>query len=274
MNIPAIRIGTLVNGGPGTAEYIRRILPHGFESFSITFWETLGDTDLARLADEVKGALAGSGAVISSLSIFGNPLMESEKAAQTRDGWRRLIDAAHLFGCDIVSGFTGRLVDRPIDESLPRYTEVFDALGRQAAGQGVRLAFENCDMGGDWRRGDWNIAQNPTAWEMMFNAVPSDNIGLEWEPCHQMVSLIDPMPQLRQVGQQDLPRPRQRRHHLLGRGARVRRPRPQTVRLTTAPPASATAIGRTSSPNCAAAASTAASTLKAGTTPSTVANWR
>ncbi len=31
----------------------------------------------------------------------------------------------------------------------------------------------------------------------MFDAVPSKNIGLEWEPCHQMVSLIDPIPQLR-----------------------------------------------------------------------------
>jgi sugar phosphate isomerase/epimerase len=31
----------------------------------------------------------------------------------------------------------------------------------------------------------------------MFDAVPLDNIGLEWEPCHQMVKLIDPMPQLR-----------------------------------------------------------------------------
>jgi sugar phosphate isomerase/epimerase len=52
-------------------------------------------------------------------------------------------------------------------------------------------------MGGDWNRGDWNIAHNPTAWEMMFDAIPSDNVGLQWEPCHQMVSLIDPMPQLR-----------------------------------------------------------------------------
>jgi sugar phosphate isomerase/epimerase len=32
----------------------------------------------------------------------------------------------------------------------------------------------------------------------MFNEVPSQALGLEWEPCHQMVSLIDPMPQLRQ----------------------------------------------------------------------------
>ena len=33
-----IRIGTLVNGGAGTANYIKQILPYGFESFSITFW--------------------------------------------------------------------------------------------------------------------------------------------------------------------------------------------------------------------------------------------
>ena len=32
---------------------------------------------------------------------------------------------------------------------------------------------------------------------MMFNAVPADNIGLEWEPSHQMCSLTDPLPQLR-----------------------------------------------------------------------------
>jgi len=32
-----IRIGTLVSGGPNAAEYIRQMLPHGFESFSITF---------------------------------------------------------------------------------------------------------------------------------------------------------------------------------------------------------------------------------------------
>jgi sugar phosphate isomerase/epimerase len=33
---------------------------------------------------------------------------------------------------------------------------------------------------------------------MMFEVVPMDNLGLEWEPCHQMVSLIDPMPQLKE----------------------------------------------------------------------------
>ena len=193
----AIRIGTLVNGGAGTASYIRQILPHGFESFSITFWQTLGDTNLKKLAAEVKDALAGSETIISSLGVFGNPLMDDEKAKATRDGWKKLIDAAHLFGTDLVCGFTGRVVDKRIDESMPRYAQVFGPLAKRAKDKGVRLAFENCDMGGTWWRGDWNIAFGPAAWEMMFNAIPSDNVGLEWEPCHQMVKLIDPMPQLR-----------------------------------------------------------------------------
>ena len=192
-----IRIGTLVNGGAGTASYIRQILPHGFESFQITFWQTLGDTDLKKLAPQVKESLAGSGAIISSLGVFGNPLGEREIDAQTRDGWEKAIDAAELFGANMVCGFAGRVVDVPIDQSMQRYAQVFGPLAKRAADKGVKIAFENCDMGGDWQRGDWNIAHNPTAWEKMFNALPADNVGLEWEPCHQMVSLIDPMPQLR-----------------------------------------------------------------------------
>lgn len=192
-----IRIGTLVSGGAGTANYIRQVLPHGFESFSITFWQTLGDTNLKKLAAEVKDALAGTDVVISSLGIFGNPLMDDEKARETREGWKKLIDAAALFGTDLVCGFAGRVVDKPIDQSIPRFAQVFGPLAKRARDKGVRLAFENCDMGGNWQRGDWNIAHGPAAWELMFNAIPSDNLGLEWEPCHQMVKLVDPMPQLR-----------------------------------------------------------------------------
>jgi len=197
MHILDIRIGTLVKGGEGTADYIRRILPHGFESFSVTFWDTLGHCDLERMAAECREALSDSEALISSVGVFGNPLMDDDRAREAREGWEKLIDSVHLFDCDLVAGFTGRLVDVPIDENMDRFAEVFGPLAARAAEKGVRLAFENCDMGGDWRRGDWNVAHTPAAWEMMFNAVPCDNVGLQWEPCHQMVKLIDPMAQLR-----------------------------------------------------------------------------
>jgi len=192
-----IKIGTMVSRGQGSPAYIKEILPYGFEAFSLSFWQELHGTDLDRLAKEVKEVLAGTGVGISSLSVFGNPLMDREIDERTREGWRQLIDAAHLFGCDLVTGFAGRLIDTRIDECMGRYVEVFEPIAKRAADKGVRIAFENCDMGGDWYRGDWNIAQTPAAWDMMFDALPMDNIGLQWEPCHQMVKLIDPMPQLR-----------------------------------------------------------------------------
>lgn len=193
----AVRIGTLVPGSQKTHKYIEQILAHGFESFSITFWQSCEGIDLKALAADVKSVIAGTGVRISTLGIFGNPLENRPKDLETRLGWEKCIDAAELFGCDIVDGFAGRLLDKKIDESLTRYVEVFKPLAERAKAKGVRLAFENCDMGGSWSHGDWNMAHAPDAWEMMFNAIPSENIGLEWEPCHQMNSLIDPIPQLR-----------------------------------------------------------------------------
>ncbi|MCM3626038.1 sugar phosphate isomerase/epimerase [Paenibacillus glycanilyticus] len=191
-----LRIGTLVGGGDAV-RVIPQIAPHGFESYSLTFWQTTGKTDLVETAKRVRELSDEFGFIISTVGIFGNPLTGAGDNADTLASWERLIDQAHLFGTNIVSGFTGRLTGESIESSIPRYAEVFGELGRRAADKGVRIAFENCDMGGTWETGDWNIAHNPTAWEMMFNAIPSDNIGLQWEPCHQMVSLIDPIPQLR-----------------------------------------------------------------------------
>jgi sugar phosphate isomerase/epimerase len=196
---PTIRIGTLVSANQAhPADILRQLLPHGFESFSLTFWQTTGGTDLRRLAEQVQDVLCESNATISSLAIFGNPLETAPLDLESLAAWEQLIDHAHLFGADIVAGFTGRLRGRPIPDSLPRFKEVFTPLAQRAADHGVRIAFENCDMDGTWRSGDWNIAHNPVAWQMMFDAVPAANLGLEWEPCHQMVNLIDPMPELRQ----------------------------------------------------------------------------
>jgi sugar phosphate isomerase/epimerase len=197
MYVEKIRIGTMVSGLENPAKCLKQILPHGFESFEINFWQTLKNTDLERQAGEVREVLGGSGAIISCLGIYGNPLGADAIDDEARTGWQELIDAAHLFGCDLVTGFTGRVVDKPVPESIPRFAEVFGPLQKRAADKGVRLAFENCEMGGDWNKGSWNIAHGPTAWEMMFSAIPSDNIGLEWEPCHHMMRLVDPMAQLR-----------------------------------------------------------------------------
>jgi sugar phosphate isomerase/epimerase len=193
-----IRIGTMIRANlPDPAAYVRQILAHGFESIEPFFWQTLGGKDIPRLAAELKEAIGDRDVTIGTLGMFGNPLEDGELDRQTLAGWETLIDNAHLFGASCVAGFTGRIRGKKLEESLPRFKEVWGELSRRAADKGVKIAFENCAMDGNWASGDWNIAHNPDAWEMMFDALPADNLGLEWEPCHQLVYLIDPLPQIR-----------------------------------------------------------------------------
>lgn len=189
-----IRIGTMVRGAK-KANSIRQILPHGFESFELDFWKTIGNVNLARMASELAEILSETGSVISCIGIYGNPLENDPDGQRIREDWKKCIDAAHLFGCDLVTGFAGRLRGKPIPASIKTFGKIFSPLAKRAADKGVRIAFENC--GDNWNAGDWNIAISPPAWEMMFNELPGDNVGLEWEPCHQMRRLIDPLPQLR-----------------------------------------------------------------------------
>lgn len=186
-----IRIGTCAPAKAG-AGYLREILPHGFESFQLMLPRPLAGFDLGEYAKQVRDAI-GNRAVISALGYYGNPLADELTASE----WEGVIRAAKLFSCSVVCGFAGALEDRPVDQSMPRFKQVFGHLAEIAEDEGVRIGFENCDMGGTWQQPRWNIAHAPRAWEMMFNEVPSPALGLEWEPCHQIVSLVEPLPQLR-----------------------------------------------------------------------------
>ncbi|MCD4751508.1 MAG: sugar phosphate isomerase/epimerase [Anaerolineaceae bacterium] len=200
MNNPvnSIRIGTLIGGHAKLGDYIRQIADYGFESFQINFWSSIPeDVDLPKLADDVFEAIGDRDIVIGALGLYGNPLKDDQEGEFGRRDWKRLIDAAELFKTDIVAGFTGRVPGKSAGENMPRFTEVWSPLVEQASNKNIRIAFENCPMGGDWEDGSYNLAFNPSAWELIFDALPSENLGLEWEPCHQMVQLIDPLPQLR-----------------------------------------------------------------------------
>lgn len=186
-----VRIGTMIGLNKG-AELIKQVLPHGFESFELTGGWGVGVVDFKRLAGEIQTVIAGK-AVVSALGYYGNPLLKEEDA----QNFAAYIDNVHHFGTDLVCGFAGALDGQPVTESMAQYKKVWGELAKRAEDKGVRIAWENCDMGGWWDRARFNIAHSPTAWEMMFHEVPSPALGLEWEPCHQMVSLIDPIAQLR-----------------------------------------------------------------------------
>jgi len=196
-----IRIGTMVRANrPDVVERAGTLAANGFESIQPFFWRTAGGQDLREMGRRMREEIGAHGAVVDSVGVFGNPLEDGEEDLETLRTFEAAIDAAGAFGARNVAGFTGRIRGRPIEESLPRFGKVWSELARRAEANGVTIAFENCAMDGNWQTGDWNIAHTPDHWEMMFNEVPAEVLGLEWEPCHQLVALIDPMPQIRKWG--------------------------------------------------------------------------
>lgn len=187
-----IRIGTCVPGNHAES-WLSGLADKGFECFSINFHMSYEGIDIKKLAPKLSAMLADSGKYISTLGYYCNAL---ENESQRHD-LEYAIDNARLFGAKTVSTFAGALEGKDVPSAIPRFKAVFSELAKRAEDKGVKLAIENCPMGGTWRSNTCNIGFNPDAWQLMFDAVPSDSLGLEWEPAHQMCQLIDPVSQLR-----------------------------------------------------------------------------
>lgn len=184
-----IKIGTMV---PVKAfqEMLPALNEMGFESYELHM-DSNAEADYKQLAQNLLPMLEDR--PISAIGVYGNTL-ENE---QVRKNVEVAIQNAHLLNCKTVGLFAGAIKGQPLEEAMPLFQKVFTELCAMAEDCGVRLALENCAMGGNWKKGESNLAMNGDAWERLFNAVPSDALGLEWEPAHAMHQLIDPVAQLR-----------------------------------------------------------------------------
>lgn len=184
-----IALGALVAAKDLDGAKLTLLKQLGFESIGITFWETLGETDLLALANLVEK----TDIPVSALSVWGNPLSNSS----TAEGWKTLIEHASLFGSPFVTGFAGRVPNSSVEESLPTWKDFFsDRLEDAHRFNCKGLLMENCRIGDVWKRGKWNIAINDDAWKLLFSTLDDERLGLEWEPCHQVEALVDPIAQL------------------------------------------------------------------------------
>ena len=152
--------------------------------------------DLPRLAAQLQEAIGDADVTVGALGMFGNPLEDGDLDRQTLKGWEALIDNAHHFGTDTIAGFTGRVRGKPIEacrDSRRSGASLRNAPPTRAFASPLRIARWTATG----RPATGTSPTTPDAWELMFNEVPDENLGLEWEPCHQLVYLIDPIPQIR-----------------------------------------------------------------------------
>jgi sugar phosphate isomerase/epimerase len=189
----SVEIGAVINAKEITTKSINQIKTAGFRTIDIFFWESLAEIDLNNLAK----IMYECEMPVSCLSIFGNPLREDLKGEEIRQVWKTLIKDSSLFGNPYVSGFAGRKYGTSVTDSLLSWKIFFSGLLEYSYKKNSKgILFENCRMGDTWKNGKWNIAINPDAWELMFDKINDEKMGLQWEPCHQVEAFVDPLKQL------------------------------------------------------------------------------
>ncbi|MDE0084575.1 MAG: sugar phosphate isomerase/epimerase [Candidatus Poribacteria bacterium] len=147
--------------------------------------------DVAALSEaEVDGILqcvSDTRITISGLGYYPNPLTPNETEAKIySEHLKQLILAAKRLSIDIVNTFIGRDQTRTIDDNWPRFKQVWQPLIQFAADHGIRIGIENCPMfftEDEWPAGQ-NLAYSPAIWERMFEEIPSENFGINFDPSH------------------------------------------------------------------------------------------
>lgn len=136
---------------------------------------------------------------ISSLAYYPNTLdPDLEKRQAAVDHLMALIKASAKLGINMVTSFIGRDQSKTVEENLEIVKEVWPPIIKLAEEQGVKVAIENCPMlfGADQWPGGQNLMTTPANWKKVFEILPSDNFGINYDPSHfvwQMIDYIKPI---------------------------------------------------------------------------------
>ena len=154
------------------------------------------------MADEVLGLCETHGVKISALGYYSVLLSaDADQAQAAREHLPKVVDAAALLGLSTVNAFAGANQHLSLDENLKLFAEVWPDQIRHAESKGIRIGIENCPMlfPNTWPFG-LNLAHSPAVWRRMFEIIPSDHFGLNYDPSHLEMQLIDPIAPIREFG--------------------------------------------------------------------------
>ena len=152
--------------------------------------ENLGKAE----AEEILQYADAHGVKLSSLAYYPNTLdPDQEKRAAAIKHIHSLIDASSLLGVNMVTTFIGRDQSKTVEENLRIVKEVWPEILDHAKDKGVRIAIENCPMlfGPDQWPGGQNLFYSPVIWEKVFDVLPYDNLGINFDPSHFVWQQLD-----------------------------------------------------------------------------------
>ena len=136
---------------------------------------------------------------ISALAYYPNVLTEDHKEQEKiKNHLIAMIEAAPKLHVDTITTFIGRAQHKTIEENLELFQEIWKPIIKVAEEKKVRIAIENCPMlfdDGQWPGGQ-NLMTTPAIWRKVFSLLPSDYLGLNYDPSHfiwQQMDYIAPL---------------------------------------------------------------------------------
>lgn len=193
-------------------EMIDTISRLGYECVEVACWPNgkaerryagVSHIDVDGLDDEkaayIQSYCRDKGVEISSLAFYPNTMDGNlEKRAANIEHLKKVILASEKLGVGMVTTFIGRDQTKTVEENMELFKEIWPDIIRLAEDHKVKVAIENCPMlfGAEQWPGGQNLATTPKIWKEMFEAIPSDCFGLNYDPSHfvwQMMDYIRPM---------------------------------------------------------------------------------
>ena len=145
-------------------------------------------------AKDIRKMLDGYGLTISSLGYYPNPLHPEAEHRETVIGHlKKVIEAAGMLEVPVVGTFVGKDKNKTVPQNLEDFAKIWPPIVKFAKERGVKIAIENCPMifsYDEWPGGN-NLASTPAIWRKMWEIIPDDNFGLNLDPSHLILQMID-----------------------------------------------------------------------------------
>jgi sugar phosphate isomerase/epimerase len=153
----------------------------------------VADLNEASIA-EIHELSARYGVGISGLGYYPNALSpDAAEAEAAVEQIMAVITATSMLGLTRMNTFIGRDWTKSVDDNWPRFLETWKPIIKHAEDHGVNVGIENCPMlftADEWPGGK-NLAGSPAIWRRMFEDIPSDNFGLNYDPSHLIFQHMD-----------------------------------------------------------------------------------